>query len=159
MSENNREIHSFVLNVPAAKYILAKNDIGKSYFQYLLQCEQIASEAQTLLEMQGEQIEKLQANISAYQKKVARKRKSYISTVKFVNTQDMFGIWWTEIEAVKKPREQASPRELAESEFVQNTKIQEGLAKKQSEFIKSGVIHPVADQRKLPPGDDENNPY
>ena len=146
-NENGVLFREVALNVHASKYVVAtwKNDMGVGYFQYLLECEQIAEKM----------VPGLKDTIREYEKKLSKvnKSKGYIKVPKpeyqtnIFGEQQLKGIVWEKI-----PYETADEKELAEWIYYHRQKVIDGLTRKQSADLESGKVVPFSTIRMLKGG-------
>lgn len=140
--EMGRPAERVFFSTPLAKYFVATwvNDLGISYFRFLLECEKVATELTPTLIKKIEQLEAENEVLkaSAEQPKQLNKGKFAIVPVFGKNL-------WDEDEVVAYEyveKETASPVDVARGKLHHNAKVQEGLLRS-SEKAQSIIDHAI----------------
>lgn len=141
--ENNRKSKAFQVSTIVAKYVVAtwKNDMGRSYFDYLEKCENFVQK----------EVPKLQALIETLTNKFVKPRKinGYIIVPKIVKNTDIFGEEHYDLLDVRILMSQATKEDLEQYKFIQRQRTMNGLHKKQTESLNNGTIKPMPSKNLL----------
>lgn len=144
-NDNGKIYYDYILNVVSAKYMVAtwKNNLGRKYFNYLIECEKIIEN----------ELPRMKALIEAFQNKFLKPKKSknnkHVLCTTVQEKRDMFGNPYFEFLQIRKSINDMNPKELEEYKFNHRQKTMKGIMDKQNESLDNKKIIPMATYRQL----------